>query len=342
MIIKNEEPVLVRCLNCVKQFADEIVIVDTGSNDKSKEIAQNFTSKVYDFTWCDDFSKARNFAFSKGTSDYLMWLDADDVISQEDIKKINLLKSLKTDVDIFMCKYAMDFKNFSPALTYNRERIVKRSANFQWVGFVHEVIVPSGKIEYTDIEIRHQKEVPSPPKRNLKLYEKALKRGEKFDARQQYYYARELFQNGYISKAARALSTFLKMPNSYPPDNFEAYLFLSDCHQQKGNLSKALKTLFVCLEKHLPNGQLCCKIAFIYDKLKSPEQAIFWFKAALASKPNSQGFVYMEFQKLVPCIELSRLLFHSNYPAAKAYHKIAKNISPKHPAIVFNEQFFIN
>ena len=82
MIVRNEEQVLGRCLSCVKDFADEIIIVDTGSTDKTKEIASLFTDQIYDFPWIDDFAAARNFAFQKGAGDYLFWLDADDVITE--------------------------------------------------------------------------------------------------------------------------------------------------------------------------------------------------------------------------------------------------------------------
>jgi Glycosyltransferases involved in cell wall biogenesis len=67
MIVKNEEAVLRRCLDSVKETVDEIIIVDTGSVDKTKEIAAEYTPKVYDFVWIDDFSAARNEAFSKAT-----------------------------------------------------------------------------------------------------------------------------------------------------------------------------------------------------------------------------------------------------------------------------------
>ena len=65
MIVKNEERILARCLDSVKDLVDEIIIVDTGSADATKRIAAEYTDKIYDFTWIDDFSAARNFAFSK-------------------------------------------------------------------------------------------------------------------------------------------------------------------------------------------------------------------------------------------------------------------------------------
>lgn len=120
MIIKNEEDVLARCLNCVKQFADEMIIVDTGSDDQSRKIAETYTDKVFDFVWCDDFSKARNFAFEKATKDFRMWLDADDVILDEDIQKIKDLKQrLTLDVDIVLMKYHTAFdQDENPIFTY--------------------------------------------------------------------------------------------------------------------------------------------------------------------------------------------------------------------------------
>ena len=68
MIVKNEEETLERALENAIVFADEIIIVDTGSSDNTKTIAKKFTNKVYDFDWVDDFSKARNYSFSLASS----------------------------------------------------------------------------------------------------------------------------------------------------------------------------------------------------------------------------------------------------------------------------------
>ena len=119
MIVKDEELVLGRCLNSVKNLVDEIIIVDTGSTDKTKEIAALYTDKIYDFKWINDFSAARNYSFSKATKDYIMWLDADDVLLEEDYIKLQDLKeSLDESVDMVVMKYNMSFdKNNNPCFS---------------------------------------------------------------------------------------------------------------------------------------------------------------------------------------------------------------------------------
>ncbi|PES02484.1 glycosyl transferase, partial [Bacillus anthracis] len=81
MIVKNEEATLKRCLTAISDVVDEIIIIDTGSTDQTKKIASKFTDKVIDFVWIDDFSTARNFAFSQATKEYILWLDADDLVT---------------------------------------------------------------------------------------------------------------------------------------------------------------------------------------------------------------------------------------------------------------------
>ena len=91
MIVKDEEKHLNRCLSSIHDLMAEIIIVDTGSRDHTKDIALQYTDHVYDFPWCGNYSKARNFAFSKATCPYCMWMNADDILSKEDYQKLKRL-----------------------------------------------------------------------------------------------------------------------------------------------------------------------------------------------------------------------------------------------------------
>jgi glycosyltransferase involved in cell wall biosynthesis len=91
MIVRDEEDNLSNCLESVRGLFDEIVVVDTGSVDRTKEIAREFGAKVFDFVWIDDFAAARNEALSHATGDYAFWLDADDVIEPDEREKLRAL-----------------------------------------------------------------------------------------------------------------------------------------------------------------------------------------------------------------------------------------------------------
>ena len=110
MIVKNEEDVLERCLKSAAELVDEIIIVDTGSTDRTKEIAARFTGKIFDFPWRDDFAAARNESFSHASMDYCMWLDADDVLLEEDQRAFSALKeTLDPAVSVVMAPYHTGF-----------------------------------------------------------------------------------------------------------------------------------------------------------------------------------------------------------------------------------------
>ena len=98
MITKNEEKNIANCLNSAKEIADEIIVVDTGSSDKTKQIARKFGAGVSDFKWNDDFSAARNESIKNAAKDWILVLDADEVLDGDGIKEIkNLVESKNAD-----------------------------------------------------------------------------------------------------------------------------------------------------------------------------------------------------------------------------------------------------
>lgn len=344
MIVKNEEEVLDRCLKCVKQFADEIVIVDTGSCDKTKEIAKKYTDKIYDFLWCDDFSKARNFSFKFASCDYILWLDADDYITPKNIKKINALKRENTNTDVYMLRYEMCFNTKNkPNFTYFRERIVKNNGKFLWSGFIHEAITPCGKIEYLDISIRHKRKEKTDKKRNLKIYLKQIKNGAVLSARDRFYFAREYFYNGKYLKSKQEFKKFLLCKNKFLPNEIDANLYVAKCYMFLGKLDKAKWHLLSVLNTLNLGAEGCCLLGEIFIKQNKFSLAIFWFRAALNQVIDEKngGFVDKSFFTIIPSLQLTYVYYLlGDMKRAKYYHKIAKRFEPKNPSVLHNDKFF--
>ncbi|PEF60403.1 glycosyltransferase family 2 protein, partial [Bacillus cereus] len=213
MIVKNEEETLHRCLQSIEGIPDEIIIVDTGSTDRTKEIAKKWTPHVLDFTWRDDFSAARNASFQPATQDYILWLDADDILLPEDRQKLLLLKqSLHPQVDAVSMIYHVLFdENNNPITSTRRYRLIKRCKNVKWHGIVHEDLQLSAGFRYeeSDIVVTHKK-MQTASDRNLKIYEQAKKQGKTWTAHDIFHYARELQVHKRYQDALRMYERFLE------------------------------------------------------------------------------------------------------------------------------------
>lgn len=131
MIVRDEEAVLGRCLESVAPAVDEIIVVDTGSLDGTKAVAAAYTDRIFDFAWVDDFAAARNASFAKATGDYILWLDADDVLLPEDLDALLCLKNRldQSPADVVMMRYNAGFDSRgNPTFFFDRERLVRRAA----------------------------------------------------------------------------------------------------------------------------------------------------------------------------------------------------------------------
>lgn len=344
LIIKDEEEVLERCLKSIESFADEIIIVDTGSIDNSKSIALQFSEKVYDFEWCDDFSKARNYAFSKANKPYIMWLDADDYINSGEIEKIlNLKENMDGKTDIYMCYYDRVFdKDKKPIFSFYRERIIRNHSSFVWTGKIHEVIVPKGMIEYTDIHICHGKVKTDDKDRNIRIYEKMLEK-EVLNPRDQYYYARELYDHKRYKECIDQLHIFLSGEKGWLEDNIQALQLLSNCYLEVDQPKKAIRSLFYSFIYDKPRAEICCSIGKYFLELERYEQAIYWYYAAsrCIREDGKQGFIQPDAYDFTPYIQLcvcyDRIGQHEK---AQMYNDMAGSIKPQHPSYLHNKEYF--
>lgn len=345
MIVRDEEKVLGRCLSCVKGIADEIIIVDTGSKDKTKEIASMYTDKIYDFEWIDDFSAARNFSFSKAEMDYIMWLDADDIIDLENQKKLLELKSaLDLSTDIVMMKYNVAFDDDgNPTFSYYRERLMKRTRHYLWKGAIHEVITPSGNIMYSDIAIMHKKLEVNDPDRNLRIFQKLIADGKTLDTRQKYYYARELYFHQMYDDAVKEFKEFFKADDRWVENSINACLDISRCYTILGKKNEALNSLFKSFIYDSPRAEICCEIGNIKMAEQKYREAIFWYELASEMKYPIQngGFSSVDCYGYIPYIQLCVCYDKlGDHKKASDYNEKAGEIKPNDKSYLANKKYF--
>jgi len=340
MIVKNEESVLARCLDSIKDIVDEIIIVDTGSTDQTVEIAKLYTDHVYHFKWVDDFSKARNYSFSKATCDYIMWLDADDYLEDvEQEKLLELKNNFNPNIDVAMLKYNIRVDEFgNVTMSNHRERILKRSKNFKWEEPVHECITPSGYIEKYDIAVTHGEKNRTHSDRNLNIYEKQ----ETLTDRGTFYYARELIAHKRWEDAIVQYELFLKNGRGWREDNIRSCYDLADCYNTLKQTETAVKYLFQTFLYDKPRAETCCKIGHYFFEQSNYHQATYWYD--LAMNPNSHfeaGFFNPDYCDFIPTIQLC-LVFDrlKKHDLAYKYHLKAKSLKPEHPSVLFNENYF--
>lgn len=290
MIVKNESAVLKRCLDSVSILADEIIVVDTGSTDDTKEIARSYTDKIYDYKWIGDFSAARNYAFSLANCDYIYSADADEIIDEENQAKFLTLKeALDPEVEIVQMYYANQLE-YGSVYNFDRElrpKLFKRVRTFKWVEKIHETVRELPLVYDSDIEIIH-KPTSNHAGRDLKVFGDMIASGECLSNRLFDFYSRELMVSGQEADFKLAEEYFTQIADD--DDTSEEMLKTALTIIVKGAYIRrdylkmyryAMKA--VALE---PSSEICCLLGAYYEATKEYKEAAVWYyNAAFETQP---------------------------------------------------------
>ena len=212
MIVKNEARCIKRCLDSVKEVVDEIVVVDTGSTDNTKEIALSCGAKVFDFKWKNDFAKARNYALEQSTGEWNLVLDADEYITK--IEKEHLEQFINNSKQLGSIKIINELHK-DGINNYSKVYVPRLlPAGIRYVRSIHEQPDTNLPSNLTGIEVYHDGYVDqvAKVKRNLKYLQEQVKTKTK-DAYLFYQLAYTLYLDGQYVEADKCFKKFYTLAN---------------------------------------------------------------------------------------------------------------------------------
>ena len=282
MIVKNEEENLGRCLKSLQGIVDEMIVVDTGSEDKTVEIAKEFGAKVYDFKWTGDFSEARNYSFSLASCDYIYAADADEELDEDNRQRfIQLKKDIEElDIDIVQMYYCNQL-SFRTVYNYDRElrpKLFKRVRGFRWEDPIHEQVVIEPVICNSEVEIIHRPK-ESHAQRDLASFRKAVESGRRISKRLHGMYARELFMGGDdddFLKAKRFFAEAVKDSTRSVDEVKDASCVLAHIAVLENDAEALLKYSLKDAATEMCS-EMCCELGDYYYGKEDYDEAIVWY-----------------------------------------------------------------
>lgn len=236
MIVKDEELNLANCLDSIAAYVDEIIIIDTGSTDRTKEIALKYTDKLYDYQWHQNFGEARNFSISKATNEYILILDSDErveSINKYEIEQLILQNPNKVGRLLRINEYSRLGMPYRYSERVNR---LFSKKNYRYEGIIHEQVVPIHNVVMDlypipltirhsgyegDLDVRKKK-----TERNITLLKEALQQNPE-DAYLLYQLGKSYYMEEDYAKATdyfgQALCYDLDIELEYVQDMVESY-----------------------------------------------------------------------------------------------------------------------
>ena len=297
MIVRDSSRTLGSCLDSIVPWVDEMIVVDTGSTDDTRQIASSHGAKVFDFPWCDSFSAARNESLRHAKGDWLFWMDSDDTISPESGEKLRSLtqQSLeKAPTGYTMQVHCPGPPGSGDVTVVDHVKLFRNDPRLRFEGRIHEQILPAirslgGQVEWTDIYVTHSGSEHSlearqrKQQRDLRLLEMEL--AEKPE------HTFVLFNLGMtyadMDEASKALEFLKRSLLSATPDEShvrKAYSLLVSCLVQLYHDEEALRIIYRALEMFRDDAELLFRQGILFQRAQSYERAIESFERAIEDR----------------------------------------------------------
>lgn len=310
MIAKDEAKNIADCIRSVKPVVDEIIVVDTGSADNTRKIAEELGAKVFGFPWRDDFAAARNESIRHATGDYVIWLDADDRISTEDRKGLKLLKKrLSSSKDLACMLRILNQKTDGETAASYQLRIFPNVEGVCFEGCVHEQIVPSLnrlgiKIQNENIHIIHtgykdEQTIMDRAARNLRILLNSTRNRDKTPS-EYYHLAQSYFGIRDYRLCMKCLET-ARVAGKKESFYKHSFPMAADCCLKLGEDDLAVKNLRRGIAEFPDSGFLYYVLGAALARLERYKEAIPCLEAAARLNIEVEGYpVLLNVKSLLP------------------------------------------
>jgi glycosyltransferase involved in cell wall biosynthesis len=317
MIVKNEEDNIGECLKSVHGLADEIIVTDTGSSDKTVEIAKSFNAKIENFEWSKDFSAARNYSVSKAGSRWIIWLDADDRVPQKTVIELRRKLSQESPNKVFSLVVCNSTDSGGIGIKFSQIRVFPNKEQIKFEGRIHEQIIPSirklGLPEVKlDLEILHTGyEDPASLKekqlRNLEIFREQFPGEKGMNSLDMFHYGTSYEIIGDYENALKWMRESLSCAKKQRYDELLVLIpnDIARILENKGSLQEALESIELSLKENPQYEPAISRKAQILNKLGLQEEAVkcFGYCTSLIPKPS-----FLPSNETAACIEALKFL----------------------------------
>jgi tetratricopeptide (TPR) repeat protein len=350
MIVKNEAECLERCIESARKAADEIIVVDTGSSDATADIARRLGARVYHHPWNNNFSEARNHSLEPATGDWILYLDADEVLTPDACVRIRRLAESPTAMGYILvqrnytndssvagwrpcdaeCPEARGYSGWFPAPIV---RLFRNNRAIRFEGAVHELVDYAisrlgGKVELSDVVIHHYGKVRdleyvrAKQELYLKLgIEKANSR--QHDAKAHYELGVQYLELGLTEDGMASLRRSLELDPNQP----KAHCDLGVALERSGRMQDAIAYYVRASEIDPTNSQAMINLGAAYARTGKMDEASALFERALVISPDDP---------IVLNNVGSKLFLQGRFAEAAAQYRRAVAVNPSYSQAFFN------
>jgi tetratricopeptide (TPR) repeat protein len=326
LIVKDAAGTLERCLASVQPYVDEVVVYDTGSTDGTVELLDKLARAdggarivVERGEWRDDFSWARERSFALASADWLMWLDADDVlVGGKELQSLVLAAPRELDGFVVLYDCERDESGYVTQQVW-RVRLVRKETGFQWHGLVHEgLFLPRSRgprleaVSAGRLRVVHQ---PEPRRldaaRNIRILLAAEARTSQLEQGTLFNLAFELVMDGRFEEAIPRLRRYVDCAEDWSDESAQAACLLAACLRMLGRPMDALDVGLMTVEHRADWTEAALGLAESYAVIGRWEDAQNWARRAVElGIPRSPALLDPRWLALAPLLRLAEASFN--------------------------------